>query len=135
LPCQATPLPAGLILITPELDLTESGDSFAVIGAANVVLKQSLMPVNLLYAAGHDLADPMLSPVFGDFSKDFPPTAITGGTRDLFLSNAVGMHNALRRSGSYSELFIEEAMPHDGLMGVPEDKLLAAEVRNFADRI
>ncbi len=126
--------PAGVILATPEIDLTESGDSFRTNEGIDVVLKGSLMPANLLYAAGHDLADPYLSPLFGDFSKGFPPTLITTGTRDLFLSNSVRMHNALRRAGNRSELIVEEAMPHGGFLGAPEDALVAADVRDFAER-
>jgi epsilon-lactone hydrolase len=53
------------------------------------------MPANLLYAAGHDLAHPYLSPLFGDFGNGFPP-ALTSGTRDLFLSNTGRMQRALR---------------------------------------
>jgi epsilon-lactone hydrolase len=50
------------------------------------------MPANLLYAAGHDLAHPYLSPLFGN---GFPP-ALTTGTRDLFLSNTDRTQRALR---------------------------------------
>jgi acetyl esterase/lipase len=128
------PFPAALILWTPELDLTESGDSFGVIGEADVVLKSSLRNASLLYANGRDLADPELSPLFADFAPGFPPTLSTAGTRDMFLSSAVRMHNALRRSGNHSELLIEEAMPHGGFFGAPEDAALAADVRDFADR-
>jgi epsilon-lactone hydrolase len=135
LQAEAAPLPAGVILVTPELDLTESGDSFAVMTGVDVMLKAPLMPVNLLYANGHDLADPYLSPLFGDFSRGFPPTLLTAGTRDLFLSNAVRMHNRLRRAGNHSELYIEEAMPHGGFLGnTVEDAALTADIRNFAER-
>ncbi len=129
------PMPAGIILSTPELDLTESGDSFAVNAGADIVLPPSLMNANLLYANGHDLADPYLSPLFADLSQGFPPTLLTAGTRDLFLSNAVRMHNALRRSGNHAELIIEEAMPHGGFFGMaPEDHALNADIRDFAER-
>lgn len=135
LQAEAAPLPAGIILGTPEIDLTESGDSFAVLTGVDVMLKGPLMPANLLYANGHDLADPYLSPLFGDFSNGFPPTLLTAGTRDLFLSNAVRMHNKLRRAGNHSELYIEEAMPHGGFLGkTPEDAALGADIRNFAER-
>ncbi len=135
LQAEGAPLPAGLILGTPEVDLTESGDSFAVNAGADVMLNAPLMPINLLYANGHDLADPYLSPLFGDFSRGFPPTLLTAGTRDLFLSNAVRMHNKLRRAGNHSELYIEEAMPHGGFLGkTVEDAALGADIRNFAER-
>ncbi len=130
---EGLPLPAGLVLLTPENDLTESGDSFETMVGIDLVLPAGLMPLNLLYADGHDLADPYLSPLFGDFTKGFPPTFLQSGTRDLFLSNTVRMHRALRKAGVPCELHVFEGMPHGGFRGAPEDAELAGEVRRFAD--
>jgi acetyl esterase/lipase len=127
---EGLPLPASVVLATPELDLTESGDSFRTNLGVDSVLG-SLMPVNRLYAAGHDLAHPYLSPLFGDFSKGFAPTLLSAGTRDLFLSNAVRMHRALREAGVEAELHVQEAAPHGGFGGAPEDQALDREVRRF----
>ncbi len=129
------PLPAALVLNTPELDLTESGDSFQTNLGVDTVLTTSLMPANLLYANGHDLSDPYLSPLFADFTNGFPPTIISAGTRDLFLSNAVRMHWNLLAAGIEAELFVQEAAPHGGFFGfAPEDDALAREIRAFLDR-
>lgn len=127
------PLPAALILRTPEVDLTESGDTFATNRWLDVVLPEPLMPVNLLYADGQDLAHPYLSPLFGDFGRGFPPTLLQSGTRDLFLSNTVRMHRALRRAGIPVELHVFEGMPHGGFFGAPEDVELSAEIVRFAN--
>ena len=62
---EGLPMPAGLILNTPEIDLTESGDSFHTNDGVDPSLR-TLMPINLLYADGHDLSHPYLSPLFGD---------------------------------------------------------------------
>ena len=132
---EGLPLPAALVLITPELDLTESGDSFQTNLGVDSNLPGSLMQANLLYAGGHDLADPYLSPLFGDFSEGFPPTIVTAGTRDLFLSNAVRMHRALRRAGVEAHLHIKEAAPHSAFFGMaPEDVEIDDEVLAFARR-
>lgn len=128
---EGLPPPAGLVLMTPELDLTETGDSFETNRLLDVMLPNALMATNLIYAAGHDLAHPYLSPLFGDFTKGYPPTFLQAGTRDLFLSNTVRMHRALRRAGVPVELHIFEAMPHGGFMGAPEDIELAGEVSRF----
>ena len=127
---EGLPLPAGLILVTPEIDLTESGDSFEANLGVDPSLR-SLMPVNLLYADGHDLHHPYLSPLFGDFSKGFPPTLLTSGTRDLYLSNTVRMHRALRAAGVPAALHITEAGPHTGFPGSPEGLEIDQEVRLF----
>lgn len=128
-------LPAAVVLHTPEVDLTESGDSFHVNLGVDPVATGSLMPANLLYAGGHDLTDPYLSPLFGDFSKGFPPTFLSTGTRDLFLSNTVRMHRALRAADVPADLHVLEAAPHGGFFGTaPEDAEIAREVRGFLDR-
>lgn len=128
---EGLPVPAALVLLSPEVDLTESGDSFAVNRTVDVVLPGSLMSNNRLYAGGADLADPYLSPLFGDLAG-FPPTFLQSGTRDLFLSNVVRLHRALRKAQVATDLHIFEAMPHGGFMGdTPEDRELAAEVSAF----
>jgi monoterpene epsilon-lactone hydrolase len=124
------PLPAALVLLSPELDLTESGDSFQVNSLVDVVLPFSLMPCNMLYANGADLTHPFLSPLFGNVDG-FPPTFLQSGTRDLFLSNSARMHRALRRAGVAAELHVFEGMPHGGFNGSPEDRELNAEVALF----
>jgi epsilon-lactone hydrolase len=129
------PLPAGLVLLTPEVDLTESGDTFETNRHIDVVLKGGLPEMIKLYADGHDLKDPYLSPLFGDFSKGYPPTFIQTGTRDVFLSNSVRMHRALLRAGIEVELHVWEAMPHGGFGGpTPEDAELQAEVNRFIQK-
>ncbi len=117
--------------MTPELDLTESGDSFNTLMGLDTVLTERLMPVNLVYAAGADLEHPYLSPLFGDVAG-YPPTLIQAGTRDIFLSNAVIMHRKLRRAGVRAELHVWEGMPHGGFSGLTaEDREVSAELQAF----
>ena len=127
------PMPAGLVLLSPEVDLTESGDSFAVNAGVDVMLPGSLMANNRLYAGGADLADPYLSPLFGDVTG-FPPTLLLTGTRDLFLSNTVRMHRRLLAADVPAELHVFEAMPHGGFGGAPEDREASREVHRFVHR-
>ncbi|MDH0748832.1 alpha/beta hydrolase [Pseudomonas sp. GD03842] len=123
-------LPDGLVLLSPEVDLTESGDSFAVNRLIDVRLPDSLMACNLLYANGADLSHPYLSPLFADL-HGWPPSFLQAGTRDLFLSNTVRMHRRLRQAGVAAELHVFEAMPHGGFDMAPEDEELNQEVDRF----
>ena len=61
--------------LAPEVDRSSPslGDSFRTNLGVDTVLTQSLMPANLLYVGGHDLSDPYVSPLFGDFAKGFRP--------------------------------------------------------------
>jgi acetyl esterase/lipase len=127
---EGLPMPAALLLFTPEIDLTESGDSFDTNAGVDYVLVERLTDSIALYAGDHDLTDPYLSPIFGDVTG-FPPTFVQAGTRDLFLSNAVRIHRKLRHAGVEAELHVWEAMPHGGFFGAPEDAEMAAELRRF----
>lgn len=128
---EGLPMPACLVLLSPQVDLTESGDSFQTNQMIDVILPRPLMQNNMLYANGRDLDEPYLSPLFGDL-HGLPPAFLQTGTRDLFLSNTVRMHRALRKAGVSAELHVFEAMPHGGFSGsTPEDRELEAEVRRF----
>jgi epsilon-lactone hydrolase len=118
------------VLRSPEADLTEAGDSFETNNGIDAIMTRLTNSI-ALYANGHDLRDPYLSPLYGDFSLGFPPTILTAGTRDLFLSNTVLMHRALRRAKVEAELHVWEAMSHAGFFGLaPEDReVLEEEVR------
>lgn len=125
--------PAGMVLLTPQLDLTESGDTFQTLLGLDRLA--SLLPSSRLYAGGAALDDPMVSPLFADFAAGFPPTMLQSGTRDLFLSNTVRMHRALRKQDIDAELHIWEAMPHGGFIGAPEDAEIITEIGNFLRKV
>jgi acetyl esterase/lipase len=128
---EGLPLPAGAVLHTPALDLTHSCDSFATNEGLDAVLSGGPGAPLKLYAGGHDVSHPYLSPLFGDFGKGFPPTFLSAGTRDLLLSCAVLMHSALRAADVDAELHIIEAGSHGGFHGAPEEEHINREVRKF----
>jgi acetyl esterase/lipase len=130
---EGLPLPAALLLQTPGLDMTQSGDSYQTNRLLDVNLYGGGGEGPSLYAAGIDATHPYASPLFGDFTKGWPPTLLTTGTRDLLLSDTVRMHRALRRAGVRAELHVAEASPHGGFMGAnaPEDAEVIAECRRF----
>ncbi len=108
------PLPAAIAPGTPWSDLTKTGDSYYANEMVDNVLVSNdgwLGKAALLYANGHDLRDPYLSPVYGDVAG-FPPTILTTGTRDLFLSNTVRMHRKLRQAGVVADLNVYEGQSH-----------------------
>ena len=132
---EGLPLPAAAVLLTPELDLTESGDTFRTNQTVDVALPDPLPQANALYAHGRDLAHPYVSPLFADFAHGYPPTFLQTGTRDLFLSNTVRMHRKLLAAGRQAELHVWEAMPHAGFGGgTPEDYEVHEAIREFLVR-
>ena len=131
---EGLPLPVAVVLMTPAADLTEAGDSHQTNLGLDPLIPGSGKQTFALYAAGHDLSHPYLSPLNADFSQGFPPAILTTGTRDMLLSDTVLLHRALRRAGIPAELHVTEAAGHGGFMGMaPEDQEILREVRRFAD--
>ncbi|HEY7664359.1 MAG TPA: alpha/beta hydrolase [Xanthobacteraceae bacterium] len=132
-------LPAAIAPGTPWSDLTETGDSYRTNEWLDNVLVSYhgyLGRAAQLYANGHDLKDPQLSPIYGDFTG-FPPAILTSGTRDLFLSLTVLTHRKLRRAGVEAELQVFEGMSHAQYLFdafAPETKETFGEIARFFDQ-
>jgi epsilon-lactone hydrolase len=136
---EGLPLPAAIAPGTPMSDTTKVGDSFVTNAMVDNVL---VSPDGFcddgakVYAAGHDLKDPMLSPVYGDF-KGFPPTILTTGTRDLLLSNTVRVHRRLREAGVEAFLQVGEGQSHAHYIRddtAPETRAVFEEIAGFFDK-
>ncbi|GAD51211.1 hypothetical protein NT2_34_00020 [Caenibius tardaugens NBRC 16725] len=130
-------MPAILVLLSPALDLSRSGDSHFVNEGLDLYLSRSIASLIDLYAAGNDLKSPSLSPLFSDFSKGFPSTFLQAGGREILLSDSIAMHRALRRAGIPAELHIWEGMSH-GPFGspaapAPEDDEVSDEIERFLE--
>lgn len=133
------PLPAAIAPGTPWSDLTETGDTYKTNEwLDNILVSYSgyLSHAALLYANGHDLKDPQLSPIYGDF-HGFPPAILTSGTRDLFLSLTVLTHRKLRQAGVEAQLQVFEGMSHAQYQFdpfAPETKEAFTEIARFFDK-
>jgi acetyl esterase/lipase len=133
------PLPAAIAPGTPMSDVTKVGDTFQT----NAMLDNVLVSPDgfcddgaKVYANGHDMKDPLLSPVYGDM-KGFPPTILTSGTRDLLLSNTVRVHRKLRQAGVVATLQVYEGMSHAHYLRddtAPETREVFEEIAGFFDK-
>lgn len=137
---EGVPLPAAVAVGTPDVDMTNAGDTFRTNEWLDNVLVSAegfVSAARRVYVpAGHDPEDPQLSPIFGDF-VGMPPTIVTSGTRDLLLSNAVQVHRKLRRAGVEAELQVFEGMSHAQYLftpEAPETREVFGEIAAFFDR-
>lgn len=135
---ESLPMPGAIAPNTPWSDLTKTGDSYETNEWMDNVLVSYdgyLGRAAVLYAGGHDMSDPLLSPVNGKFA-DFPPTILASGTRDLFLSNTVRVHRALRRANIEADLHIYEGFSHAQYIfdwTMPETREIYKEIERFFD--
>jgi monoterpene epsilon-lactone hydrolase len=135
------PLPGAVGMLTPVTDFTRAGDTHQTNFGVDTVLTTSKAPhagpesLAAVYAPGQDLKHPYLSPLFGDFTKGFPPTFLQSGTRDVLLSDTVRMHRALVKAGVEAELHVWEAMPHGGFgQFTPEDAEVREQFQKFVQK-
>ena len=133
------PMPGAIAPGTPMSDVTKVGDTFATNAMVDNVLVSPdgfCDAATRFYAHGHDLADPLLSPVYGDLAG-FPPTILTSGTRDLLLSNTVRVNQKLRAAGIETRLQVFEGQSHAQFYRddrIPEVKEAFAEIAAFFDK-
>ena len=133
------PMPGAIAPGTPMSDVTKTGDSFyANEFVDNVLVSPSGFcdAAAAFYAHGHDMHDPLLSPVYGDM-HGFPPAILTTGTRDQLLSNTVRVHRKLRQAGVEAQLQVFEGESHAQYQfddRVPETKEAFGEITAFFDR-
>src|SRR5262245_46793012 len=132
-------MPAAVVLWSPWSDITETGDTYVTLKHAEPtyhyekILQQSANA----YADPKDQKNPYVSPVYGDYSKGFPPTLIQGGTKEIFLSNFVRHYQALDVAGQTVKLDLYEGMPHvfqGQLPEAPESRLALKKMREFLQR-
>lgn len=115
-------VPGALYLGTPWADLSKTSDTLYTMEGVDRILVTydgGLEAAALLYAGDTSLKDPLVSPVYGDFTG-FPPTYLLTGTRDLLLSDTARVHRKLRQVGVIAELNVYEGISHAEYAMVPD---------------
>jgi acetyl esterase/lipase len=132
------PMPAAVVLWSPWADVTDRGDSAVTLRAfePTYLYEKHLKPAADAYADPKDQKHPYVSPVYGDYTKGFPPTLIQGGTRELFLSHFVRLYRAIDGAGGTAVLDLYEGMPHvfqirPELADAPETKTALKKMAAF----
>lgn len=105
------PLPAALAGLSAWTDLTFSGESVRTRDAIDPMLGGFADRASIMqdwYAAGRDLRDPYISPVFGDL-RGLPPMMLQVGSEEILLDDSVRVAENARRAGVMVQL---EIWPH-----------------------
>ncbi len=131
-------MPAAVILWSPWSDITDVGDTYTTLKDAEpfYTYANQLGKSAMAYADPEDQKHPYVSPVYGDYSKGFPPTLIQGGTKEIFLSNFIRHYQALDTSGQIVKLDLYEGMVHVFqvfLAGSPESEMALVKSADFLD--
>ncbi len=133
------PLPAGIICMSPWTDLSMSGDSYksnydidAVLGGSD-----SSIIFNNPYPGTHDVREPYISPLFGDYTS-FPPMLIQVGRNEMLLDDSLGLARRARSAGVEVRLSEYEDMFHVFQLSKPmlsEAKMAWQEIADFLKQL
>jgi epsilon-lactone hydrolase len=129
-------MPTAAVLVSPWLDVTPNGDTETTLHDAdpNQLYEKHGKYAAAAFADPKDQKDPYASPVYGDFSKGFPPTLIQGGLKETLLSGFVRLYQALDVAGVPVKLDLYEGMIHnfpDRIPDCPESIRARSKMRAF----
>ncbi len=103
---------AGVIMLSPWLDLTVNAASYTANAASDPIFsRESAADGAELYLQGLDPKHPLASPFFA-LLADFPPSLISVGTGEVLADDSLRMHQLLRDAGRPCELCAIDGMEH-----------------------
>ncbi len=115
-------LPRGLVLLSPWTDLTSSGKTHETRAGVDPVLDAEYLKrmISNYVKSGveedgeskeEELKDPMISPLFGEFSG-FPPTYIQAGDNEILLSDSLMLHEKMVQANVPVKIDVFKGMWH-----------------------
>jgi epsilon-lactone hydrolase len=119
---------AGLTLIAPWLDLSMSNPAIEAVERRDPWLTRAGMrPIAARWAAGRDLTDPAVSPLYGDLGG-LPPTLVLVGSRDICRPDCDRLRELAPPTADLT-LHVEPGSPHDyPLLPTPEGRRARDEI-------
>ncbi len=106
------PLPRGLVLFSPWLDLTHGGDSIATNEDTDAMLhRQLLVDALAMYAPTTLATNPKISPLLGNL-KGLPPTLTVVSLSEILRDDALRLHQQLQAVGGDSTCLQWKHTPH-----------------------
>ena len=132
-------LPAGVVVMSPWTDLTNSGQSYQTNfdrdpqfgGTTDNMLFHST------YIGDADPEDPYISPLFGDFAQ-FPPVLFQVGSEEVLLDDTLRAAEKVRKVHGKLRVTVYEGMFHVFQMAlrlIPESREAWEEVSRFLEII
>jgi monoterpene epsilon-lactone hydrolase len=116
---QKIAMPAGALLFCPWVDLRLSGESYRSNKGKDLLSSEMLSWCAEKYASGKDLADPFLSPLYGDL-EGLPPLFIQTGARELLHAEALKLAENGQKQGVSVTLDVWVDMVHAWQLFAPQ---------------
>ncbi|MEC3976862.1 alpha/beta hydrolase [Amycolatopsis sp. H20-H5] len=107
------PLPAAIVAFSPGLDATRTGESIDTkAGIDPIFTRASMEHTAVMYLAGQDPRQPLLSPAVMADLTGFPPMLLQAGTNELLLDDSTRLAARATAAGVDVILDITADVPH-----------------------
>ncbi|MGY2049785.1 alpha/beta hydrolase [Methylobacterium sp. JK268] len=137
LKAEGAPLPAAAAAFSPATDMTGGSPSLTENARREAMLTVESFPMlQEAYLAGHDPADPLVSPLFGDLAG-LPPLLLHVGEREILRDDSVRFAEKARAAGVTVALTVWPVVPHAWQFAssfLPEARRSLAETGAFLKR-
>lgn len=107
------PAPAGLVLLSPWTDSASTGESLVSNIGKDLLLRQieEDAPTVGWYAGDNDVKNPLISPLYADFT-DFPPFVVHVGGDELLLDDSTRLFERASAAGCEATIEVWPEMQH-----------------------
>ncbi|MEM7142490.1 MAG: alpha/beta hydrolase [Actinomycetota bacterium] len=133
------PVPDGVVCCSPWADLTNSGSSYAANADSDRMFSfaQATEAAEMYLGSNGDPRDPLVSPVFGDFTGA-PPMLIHASRAEVLLDDATRLADVAAAAGVDVDLRLYDEMPHVwpiSYPAFPEAVQAVDEITAFVKRV
>jgi len=104
-------MPELVICISPWLDVEPSGESILTNAQLDPMLKKDDLKVCRYYVGENDPRNPLISPLYADFTG-FPPIALFVGSNEILLSDSTRLAEKAKEVGVNVQVKIWQGMWH-----------------------
>ena len=129
------PLPACAVLLSPSTDLAFGGPSIRYNADADPMFSAASMGLLPdIYCPAQDCGNPLLSPLYGDWSG-LPPLYFLAGSTEMLLDDSVRAHDRAQQAGTSSRIDVWWQMPHvfPVIRLLPEARVALEAIRTFVE--
>jgi acetyl esterase/lipase len=125
-------LPKGAIPMSAFADLTLASESIRSQADNELYMHPSCLPEFVkLYIGGHDARDPLISPVFGDYTG-IPPLLIQVGEYEVIRDDSIRVADKARADGVKVYLQVWQGQVHVfQIRGLPESRQAINDIGSF----
>jgi monoterpene epsilon-lactone hydrolase len=128
-------VPAGLVCLSPTVDLALTGGSIRSNRRRDVLTPAFLQQVCEWYVAGQDPYSPLISPLYADL-RGLPPTLVLAGGHEVLLDDAIGLASRAREAGVDVTLRLWPGLVHtfEQMTLLPESAQAIGQIDAFVNR-